>query len=92
MPGNSYGGGSSTDQAERDIGGYPHSGQGDPSGITAKNIATMLQKSKQNGLSGLRKRDGKDPHAIDQYALRTQDDVGQVEPGKGFGGIKNLFQ
>jgi hypothetical protein len=77
----SFGGGSSTDQSPRDIGGYPHSGQGDPSGITAKVIASRLATQKAKRSSGL---DG--VKSLAYYP--TMDDTNDNERGRGFGGVK----
>src|ERR1700689_1347185 len=104
MPGNSYGGGSSTDQADRDIGGYPHSGQGNPSGFGSKEISTMLQKQRASGLGGVAKtgdhaaaaimrknaKKNPSPQTLDQnYSNRAGTPLN--DPGSGFGGIKPLI-
>jgi hypothetical protein len=104
MAGVSYGGGSSTDQTDRDIGGYPHSGQGNPSGFGSKEISTMLQKQRASGLGGVAKTGDHaasaiarkntkrtSPTSLDQtYSARAGTPLN--DPGTGFGGIKSLIQ
>jgi hypothetical protein len=104
VSGISYGGGSSTDQTN-DIGGYPHSGQGNPSGYPAKEISTMLQKQRASGLGGVAKtgdhaaaaiarknaKKNPSPVTLDQnYSNRAGTPLN--DPGAGFGGIKPLIQ
>lgn len=83
---------SSFDQT--DIGGYPHVGQGNPSGIKNQDWLGMLNKQRaKSPLAGI-KPQRKPPQALDEYALRALDgNTGQrVEPGAGFGGVKELMQ
>lgn len=60
MPGISYGGGSPTGdapdyflQATEGMGGYPHSGQGLPSGITGLDLVQMLRAQKARDTQNL---------------------------------------
>lgn len=86
--------GASTGDQSNSIGGYPHSGQGDPSGIGPKQQVQMLQAQRAKSTHGLGGIGRRPPEQLDNYGERAIPGSAQktTEPGAGFGGLKGLLR